>query len=233
MRKSIVALLISAGVLTGCAQNNTTASVAETTAETVAETATAAIIETATEVVEASTAEETSADIETTVEEATTLAAATLEKVVEATKEAFYNYVFDGGNYEPRDADSVGNAVAKYVMDTVVISIIDDHDHVYECDVEKTDGEVIKVFCDDEGAWCVTPEERETYFRQVADKFLADYNIELPSYIIEGVRYWDNGIYRFEIWADEANYCLGVDLNGNVNYIEDMVSGDIWYDEGH
>lgn len=227
MRKSIVALLISAGVLTGCSQNNSTASVAETTAETVAETATAAIIETASEVVETSTVEETS------IEEAKTLAEETLEKVEEATKEAFYNYVFDGGNYEPRDADSVGNAVAKYVMDTVVISIIDDHDHVYECDVEKTDGEVIKVFCDDEGVWCVTPEERETYFRQVADKFLADYNIELPSYIVEGVRYWDNGIYRFEIWADEANYCLGVDLNGNVNYIEDMVSGDIWYDEGH
>lgn len=229
MRKSIVALLISAGVLTGCAQNNSTTSVAET----VAETATAAIIETATEVVETPTAEETSAEVETSVEEAITLAEETLEKVEETTEEAFYNYVFDGGNYEPRDADSVGNAVAKYVMGDVVISIIDDHDHVYECDVEKTDGEVIKVFCDDEGVWCVTPEECETYFRQVADKFLADYNIELPSYIVEGVRYWDNGIYRFEIWADEANYCLGVDLDGNVNYIEDMVSGDIWYDEGH
>lgn len=45
MRKSIVALLISAGVLTGCAQNNATESVAET----VVETATAAIIGTATE----------------------------------------------------------------------------------------------------------------------------------------------------------------------------------------
>lgn len=225
MRKSIVALLISAGVLTGCAQNDTTASVAET----VAETATAAIIETATEVAETSTTEETSTEVETSLESAATLA----EKVDEATEEAFYNYVFDGGNYEPRDADSVGNAVAKYTMSDVVISIIDDHDHVYECDVEKTDGEVIKVYCDDEGVWCVTPEEREAYFRQVADKFLADYNIDLPSYIVEGVRYWDNGIYRFEIWADEANYCLGVDLNGNVNYIEDMVSGDIWYDEGH
>ena len=196
MRKSIVALLISAGVLTGCAQNNATESVAET----VVETATAA-----------------------------TLA----EKVDEATEEAFYNYVFGSGNYEPRDADALGTAVAKYVMDDVIISIIDDYDHVYECDVENTKGEIIKVYCDDEGAWCVTPEERETYFRQVADKFLADYNIDLPSYIIEGVHYWDNGIYRFEIWADEANYGLGVDLNGNINYIEDKVSGDIWYDEGH
>lgn len=210
MRKSIVALLISAGVLTGCAQNDTTASVAET----VVETATAAIIETATEVAETSTTE------------ATTLAE-------EATEEAFYNYVFGSGNYEPRDADALGTAVAKYIMDDVIISIIDDYDHVYECDVENTKGEIIKVYCDDEGVWCVTPEEREAYFRQVADKFLADYNIELSSYIVEGVRYWDNGIYRFEIWADEANYCLGVDLNGNVNFIEDMVSGDIWYDEGH
>lgn len=186
MKKSIVALLISAGVLTGCAQNNAT--------ETVVETSTEA--ETSTEV-------------------------------------AFYNYVFGSGNYEPRDADALGTAVAKYVMDDVIISIIDDYDHVYECDVENTKGEIIKVYCDDEGAWCVTPEERETYFRQVADKFLADYNIDLPSYIIEGVQYWDNGIYRFEIWADEANYGLGVDLNGNINYIEDKVSGDIWYDEGH
>lgn len=151
----------------------------------------------------------------------------------EATEEAFYNYVFNSGNYEPRDADALGTAVAKYVMDDVIISIIDDYDHVYECDVENTKGEVTKVYCDDEGAWCVTPEERETYFRQVADKFLADYNIDLPSYIIEGVHYWGNGIYRFEIWADEANYGLGVDLNGNINYIEDKVSGDIWYDEGH
>lgn len=189
MRKSIVALLISAGVLTGCAQNNATESVA--------------IIGTATEVAETS------------------------------TEVAFYNYVFGSGNYEPRDADALGTAVAKYVMDDVIISIIDDYDHVYECDVENTKGEIIKVYCDDEGAWCVTPEERETYFRQVADKFLADYNIDLPSYIIEGVHYWDNGIYRFEIWADEANYGLGVDLNGNINYIEDKVSGDIWYDEGH
>lgn len=227
MRRSIVALLISAGVLTGCAQNNVT----ETTsvAETVVETATAAIIETATEAAETPTEVETSAEVETSLEAAATLA----EKVDEATEEAFYNYVFGSGNYEPRDADALGTAVAKYAMGDVIISIIDDHDHVYECDVEKTDGEVIKVFCDDEGVWCVTPEERDTYFRQVADKFLADYNIELPSYIVEGVRYWDNGIYRFEIWADEANYCLGVDLNGNVNYIEDMVSGDIWYDEGH
>lgn len=196
MRKSIVALLISAGVLTGCAQNNAT------------------VVETATE---------------TSTEAAATLA----EKVDEATEEAFYNYVFGSGNYEPRDADALGTAVAKYVMDDVIISIIDDYDHVYECDVENTKGEIIKVYCDDEGAWCVTPEERETYFRQVADKFLADYNIDLPSYIIEGVHYWDNGIYRFEIWADEANYGLGVDLNGNINYIEDKVSGDIWYDEGH
>lgn len=208
MKKSIVALLISAGVLTGCAQNNAT--------ETVVETATAAVIETATEVAETSTEVETSS-----------------EKVDEATEEAFYNYVFGSGNYEPRDADALGTAVAKYVMDDVIISIIDDYDHVYECDVENTKGEIIKVYCDDEGAWCVTPEERETYFRQVADKFLADYNIDLPSYIIEGVHYWDNGIYRFEIWADEANYGLGVDLNGNINYIEDKVSGDIWYDEGH
>lgn len=148
-------------------------------------------------------------------------------------RKRFYNYVFGSGNYEPRDADALGTAVAKYVMDDVIISIIDDYDHVYECDVENTKGEIIKVYCDDEGAWCVTPEERETYFRQVADKFLADYNIDLPSYIIEGVHYWDNGIYRFEIWADEANYGLGVDLNGNINYIEDKVSGDIWYDEGH
>lgn len=229
MRKSIVALLISAGVLTGCAQNNTTTSVAET----VAETATAAIIETATEVVETPTTEETSAEVETSVAEAITLAEETLEKVEEATEEAFYNYVFGSGNYEPRDADTLGTAVAKYIMDDVIISIIDDYDHVYECDVENTKGEIIKVYCDDEGVWCVTPEEREAYFRQVADKFLADYNIELSSYIVEGVRYWDNGIYRFEIWADEANYCLGVDLNGNINYIEDMVSGDIWYDEGH
>lgn len=192
MKKSIVALLISAGVLTGCAQNNATESV----------------VETATEVAETSTE-------------------------VETSSEATYNYVFGSGNYEPRDADALGTAVAKYVMDDVIISIIDDYDHVYECDVENTKGEIIKVYCDDEGAWCVTPEERETYFRQVADKFLADYNIDLPSYIIEGVHYWDNGIYRFEIWADEANYGLGVDLNGNINYIEDKVSGDIWYDEGH
>lgn len=229
MRKSIVALLISAGVLTGCAQNNVTESVAET----VVETATAAIIETATEiateVAETSTEAEASAEVATSLEAAATLA----EKVDKATEEAFYNYVFGSGNYEPRDADALGTAVAKYVMDDVIISIIDDYDHVYECDVENTKGEVIKVYCDDEGAWCVTPEERETYFRQVADKFLADYNIDLPSYIIEGVHYWDNGIYRFEIWADEANYGLGVDLNGNINYIEDKVSGDIWYDEGH
>lgn len=218
MKKSIVALLISAGVLTGCAQNNATESVAET----VVETATAAVIETATEA-------ETSTEVETSSEAVATLA----EKVDVATEEAFYNYVFGSGNYEPRDADALGTAVAKYVMDDVIISIIDDYDHVYECDVENTKGEIIKVYCDDEGAWCVTPEERETYFRQVADKFLADYNIDLPSYIIEGVHYWDNGIYRFEIWADEANYGLGVDLNGNINYIEDKVSGDIWYDEGH
>lgn len=229
MRKSIVALLISAGVLTGCAQNNVTESVAET----VVETATAAIIETATEI--ATEVAETPIEAEASAEVATSLeAAATLaEKVDKATEEAFYNYVFGSGNYEPRDADALGTAVAKYVMDDVIISIIDDYDHVYECDVENTNGEVIKVYCDDEGAWCVTPEERETYFRQVADKFLADYNIDLPSYIIEGVHYWDNGIYRFEIWADEANYGLGVDLNGNINYIEDKVSGDIWYDEGH
>lgn len=229
MRKSIVALLISAGVLTGCAQNNVTESVAET----VVETATAAIIETATEiateVAETPTEAEASAEVAASSEAAATLA----EKVDKATEEAFYNYVFGSGNYEPRDADALGTAVAKYVMDDVIISIIDDYDHVYECDVENTKGEVIKVYCDDEGAWCVTPEERETYFRQVADKFLADYNIDLPSYIIEGVHYWDNGIYRFEIWADEANYGLGVDLNGNINYIEDKVSGDIWYDEGH
>ena len=229
MRKSIVALLISAGVLTGCAQNNVTESVAET----VVETATAAIIETATEiateVAETPTEAEASAEVAASSEAAATLA----EKVDKATEEAFYNYVFGSGNYEPRDADALGTAVAKYVMDDVIISIIDDYDHVYECDVENTKGEVIKVYCDDEGAWCVTPEERETYFRQVADKFLADYNINLPSYIIEGVHYWDNGIYRFEIWADEANYGLGVDLNGNINYIEDKVSGDIWYDEGH
>lgn len=229
MRKSIVALLISAGVLTGCAQNNVTESVAET----VVETASAAIIETATEtateVVETSTEAETSTGVQTSLEAAATLA----EKVDKATEEAFYNYVFNSGNYEPRDADTLGTAVAKYVMDDVIISIIDDYDHVYECDVENTKGEVTKVYCDDEGAWCVTPEERETYFRQVADKFLADYNIDLPSYIIEGVHYWGNGIYRFEIWADDANYGLGVDLNGNINYIEDKVSGDIWYDEGH
>lgn len=229
MRKSIVALLISAGVLTGCAQNNVTESVAET----VVETATAATIETATEiateVAETPTEAEASAEVAASLEAAATLA----EKVDKATEEAFYNYVFGSGNYEPRDADALGTAVAKYVMDDVIISIIDDYDHVYECDVENTKGEVIKVYCDDEGAWCVTPEERETYFRQVADKFLADYNIDLPSYIIEGVHYWDNGIYRFEIWADEANYGLGVDLNGNINYIEDKVSGDIWYDEGH
>lgn len=36
-----------------------------------------------------------------------------------------------------------------------------------------------------------------------------------------------------EIGSGEANYGLGVDLNGNINYIEDKVSGDIWYDEGH
>lgn len=229
MRKSIVALLISAGVLTGCAQNGATKSVAET----VVETATAAIIETATEtateVAETSTEAETATEVETSLEEAATLA----EKVDKATEEAFYNYVFGSGNYEPRDADALGTAIAKYVMDDVIISIIDDYDHVYECDVENTKGEVTKVYCDDEGAWCVTPEERETYFRQVADKFLADYNIDLPSYTIEGVHYWDNGIYRFEIWTDEANYGLGVDLNGNINYIEDKVSGDIWYDEGH
>ncbi len=229
MRKSIVALLISAGVLTGCAQNNATESVAET----VVETATAAIMERQLKQQrrwqETSTEAETSTEVETSLEAAATLA----EKVDEATEEAFYNYVFGSGNYEPRDADALGTAVAKYVMDDVIISIIDDYDHVYECDVENTKGEIIKVYCDDEGAWCVTPEERETYFRQVADKFLADYNIDLPSYIIEGVHYWDNGIYRFEIWADEANYGLGVDLNGNINYIEDKVSGDIWYDEGH
>lgn len=221
MRRSILAFLISTGVLTGGAQNNAT----EPVAETVVETAT----ETATEVVETSTEAETSTEVETSLEAAATLA----EKVDEATEEAFYNYVFGSGNYEPRDADALGTAVAKYVMDDVIISIIDDYDHVYECDVENTKGEVTKVYCDDEGAWCVTPEERETYFRQVADKFLADYNIDLPSYIIEGVHYWGNGIYRFEIWADEANYGLGVDLNGNINYIEDKVSGDIWYDEGH
>lgn len=229
MRRSILAFLISTGVLTGGAQNNAT----EPVAETVVETASAAVIETATEtateVVETSTEAETSTEVETSLEAAATLA----EKVDEATEEAFYNYVFDSGNYEPRDADALGTAVAKYVMDDVIISIIDDYDHVYECDVENTKGEVTKVYCDDEGAWCVTPEERETYFRQVADKFLADYNIDLPSYIIEGVHYWDNGIYRFEIWADAANYELGVDLNGNINYIEDKVSGDIWYDEGH
>lgn len=229
MRRSILAFLISTGVLTGGAQNNATESVAET----VVETASAAVIETATEtateVVETSTEAETSTEVETSLEAAATLA----EKVDEATEEAFYNYVFGSGNYEPRDADALGTAVAKYVMDDVIISIIDDYDHVYECDVENTKGEVTKVYCDDEGAWCVTPKERETYFRQVADKFLADYNIDLPSYIIEGVHYWGNGIYRFEIWADEANYGLGVDLNGNINYIEDKVSGDIWYDEGH
>lgn len=229
MRRSILAFLISTGVLTGGAQNNAT----EPVAETVVETASAAIIETATETateaVETSTGAETSTKVETSLEAAATLA----EKVDEATEEAFYNYVFDSGNYEPRDADALGTAVAKYVMDDVIISIIDDYDHVYECDVENTKGEVTKVYCDDEGAWCVTPEERETYFRQVADKFLADYNIDLSSYIIEGVHYWGNGIYRFEIWADEANYGLGVDLNGNINYIEDKVSGDIWYDEGH
>ena len=229
MRRSILAFLISTGVLTGGAQNNAT----EPVAETVVETASAAVIETATEtateVVETSTEAETSTGVETSLEAAATLA----EKVDEATEEAFYNYVFDSGNYTPRDADALGTAVAKYAMDDVIISIIDDYDHVYECDVENTKGEVTKVYCDDEGAWCVTPEERETYFRQVADKFLADYNIDLPSYIIEGVHYWGNGIYRFEIRADEANYGLGVDLNGNINYIEDKVSGDIWYDEGH
>lgn len=40
MKKSIVALLISAGVLTGCAQNNATESVAETVIETSTEVAT-------------------------------------------------------------------------------------------------------------------------------------------------------------------------------------------------
>lgn len=80
------------------------------------------------------------------------MAAITLaEKVDEATEEAFYNYVFGSGNYEPRDADALGTAVAKYVMDDVIISIIDDYDHVYECDVENTKGEVTKVYCDDEG----------------------------------------------------------------------------------
>lgn len=143
MKKSIVALLISAGVLTGCAQNNATESVAET----VVETATAAVIETATDVVETSTEAETSTEVETSLEAAATLA----EKVDEATEEAFYNYVFGSGNYEPRDADALGTAVAKYVMDDVIISIIDDYGHVYECDVENTKGEVTKVYCDDEG----------------------------------------------------------------------------------
>lgn len=135
MRRSILAFLISTGVLTGGAQNNAT----EPVAETVVETASAAIIETATE-----TATEV---VETSLEAAATLA----EKVDEATEEAFYNYVFGSGNYEPRDADALETAVAKYVMDDVIISIIDDYDHVYECDVENTKGEVTKVYCDDEG----------------------------------------------------------------------------------
>lgn len=145
MRRSILAFLISTGVLTGGAQNNATESVAET----VVETASAAVIETATEtateVVETSTEAETSTEVETSLEAAATLA----EKVDEATEEAFYNYVFDSGNYEPRDA--LGTAVAKYAMDDVIISIIDDYDHVYKCDVENTKGEVTKVYCDDEG----------------------------------------------------------------------------------
>lgn len=142
MRRSILAFLISTGVLTGGAQNNAT----EPVAETVVETASAAVIETATEVVETSTEAETSTGVETSLEAAATLA----EKVDEATEEAFYNYVFDSGNYEPRDADALGTAVAKYAMDDVIISIIDDYDHVYECDVENTKGEVTKVYCDDE-----------------------------------------------------------------------------------
>lgn len=144
MRRSILAFLISTGVLTGGAQNNAT----EPVAETVVETASAAVIETATEtateVVETSTEAETSTEVETSLE-AATLA----EKVDEATEEAFYNYVFDSGNYEPRDADALGTAVAKYAMDDVIISIIDDYDHVYKCDVENTKGEVTKVYCDE------------------------------------------------------------------------------------
>lgn len=147
MRRSILAFLISTGVLTGGAQNNAT----EPVAETVVETASAAVIETATEtateVVETSTEAETSTEVETSLEAAATLA----EKVDEATEEAFYNYVFDSGNYEPRDADALGTAVAKYAMDDVIITIIDDYDHVYKCDVENTKGEVTKVYCDDEG----------------------------------------------------------------------------------
>lgn len=147
MRRSILAFLISTGVLTGGAQNNAT----EPVAETVVETASAAVIETATEtateVVETSTEAETSTEVETSLEAAATLA----EKVDEATEEAFYNYVFDSGNYEPRDADALGTAVAKYAMDDVIISIIDDYDHAYKCDVENTKGEVTKVYCDDEG----------------------------------------------------------------------------------
>lgn len=37
-----------------------------------------------------------------------------------------------------------------------------------------------------------------------------------------------------ETSTEKVDEALGtaVDLNGNINYIEDKVSGDIWYDEG-
>lgn len=59
---------------------------------------------------------------------------ATSTEVATLADEATYNYVFGSGNYEPRDADALGTAVAKYV--------------------ENTKGEIIKVSGDiwyDEG----------------------------------------------------------------------------------
>lgn len=207
MRKSIAALLISAGVLTGCAgQTTETTAVVETT---VAE-------ETTTTVEETTAAEETATAEETTAAETT---AAEYSAKIECEVPADF------------DVSVAGKLIANTAQDNVSLTNIKEWYNLYYVTyLDSEENESVGVYARHTKEWFSTKQEFTDFCDAAVTKASEVCGVDFMSLDRLDTRGIRDG-YDVEYRNDEHDYYVSFDVNGELVSVFDTQTGEYVYGE--
>lgn len=221
MRKSIAALLISAGVLTGCAgQTTETTAVVETTAAeettTVVEETTTVVEETTVLAEETTTVEETTTAEETTVAEAT---AAEYSAKVECEVPADF------------DVSVAGKLIANTAQDNVSLTNIKEWYNLYYVTyLDSEENESVGVYARHTKEWFSTKQEFTDFCDAAVTKASEVCGVDFMSLDRLDTRGIRDG-YDVEYRNDEHDYYVSFDVNGELVSVFDAQTGEYVYGE--
>lgn len=222
MRKSIAALLISAGVLTGCAGQTTETTVAVET--TVAEETTTVAEETTTVEETTTIAEETTvAEEVTTVEETTTVA--------EETTVAEYSAKVECDVPSDFDVSVAGKLIANTAQDNVSLTDIKERYNLYYVTyLDSEENESVGVYARHTNVWFGTKQEFVDFCDSAVQKASELCGIDFMSLERMGTRGTRDG-YDVEYMDAEHDYYVAFDNNGNTLSVYDTLSDTYLYGE--